>query len=179
MSDDWKDFEIGADIDVTEIMNRIRERIAQKQREGVYSEESIAELADAKILQFAEEADIDSVLLDRLRSPDHSWNINPSYIITSHRSGWKANLVILTKKLVRPVIKLYTDHIVGRQAQINLYFAHLIHNLVREITRLQIDFSGTKHQLERIEREKAYLEQRLKTLESMVQFKDEEPRRTE
>jgi len=103
MTEDWKDFEIGAQVDVTDIMKRIREKIAQKQRNGVYTEESIAELSDAKILQFAEEADIDSVLLERLRSPDHSWNINPSYLITSHHTGLKSKLIIAAKKLVRPV----------------------------------------------------------------------------
>ncbi len=172
MSDEWMNFEIGADVDVTKIMERIRQAIAEKQKAGIYTEESIAELADAKILQFAEEADIDSVLLERLRSPDHAWNINSSYIISSHRSGLKGKLIVALKKVVRPVIRLYTDHLIGRQAQINLYFAHLLHNLVREITRLQIDHSALRNRVDRIEREKEFLEKRIKTLEKLVQFKD-------
>lgn len=172
MANDWKDFEIGTEIDVSQIMEKIRERIAQKQKNGVYSEEGIAELTDAKILQFAEETEIDSVLLEKLRSPDHGWNINPSYIITTHRSGLKAKLIVMIKKLVRPFIRLYTDHLVGRQAQINLYFSHLVHNLVREITRHQIDNDALKARLDRVEREKEYLENRVKTFESMAVLKD-------
>ncbi|MGB3976861.1 MAG: hypothetical protein WBM02_10735 [bacterium] len=172
MANDWKDFEIGAEIDVSRIMEKIRERIAQKQKEGVYSEEGIAELTDAKIMQFAEEAEIDSVLLDKLRSPDHSWNINPSYVITTHRSGLNAKLIVMIKKLIRPFVRLYTDHLVGRQAQINLYFSHLIHNLVKEITRRQIDYDALKARLDRVEREKEYLENRVKTFESMAVLKD-------
>jgi len=70
-------------------------------------------------------------------------------------------------------VKLYTDHIIGRQAQINLYFAHLIHNLVREMTRLQIEHSTLKHRVDRMDQEKEILQQRLKTMEKMVEFKDE------
>ena len=172
MSNDWKDFEIGAEVDVKEIMQRIRDAIAKKQQAGVYSEDSIRDLAETKILQYAEEAEIDSVLLERLRSPDHSWNINPSYLITTHRSGWKAKSILLAKKFVRPFIRLYTDQLIGRQSQINLYFAHLIHNLVRELTRLQINHTNLFHRVERIEREKDFLEKRLKTLEKMVEFKE-------
>jgi hypothetical protein len=172
MDDHWKDFEIGADIDVTDIMRRIREAIEKKQKAGIYTEEGINELADARIIEFAEEAEIDSVLLDRLRSPDNSWNINPSYLITSHRSGFSAGLIKLAKVCVRPFVRLYTDQILGRQAQINLYFAHLIHNLVREMTRLQIKITTSDHRLDRIEREKEFLEKRCKTLEKLVKFND-------
>ncbi|HPQ39108.1 MAG TPA: hypothetical protein PLV45_01935 [bacterium] len=168
MADEWKDIEMGDSIDVTKIMERIRERIAARRKEGVYTEEGIAELADARIMEFAEEAEIDSVLLERLRSPDHSWNINPSYMIMTHRSGAQARMIVLVKKLIRPIVRLYTDHIIGRQAQINQYFAHLIHNLVRELTRTQITNDGLTARLDRLEREKEILETRMKTFESMV-----------
>lgn len=173
MVDDWKDFELGDTVDVTEIMTRIRERIAEKRKAGVYTEEGIAELTDARIMEFAEEAEIDSILLERLRSPDHSWNINPSYIITTHRSGFQARCIVWIKKLVRPFVRLYTDQIVGRQAQINQYFAHLTHNLVRELTRAQIAQDALAARLDRLEREKEYLETRVKTFESMAVFRED------
>ncbi|MBN1550603.1 hypothetical protein JW979_04000 [bacterium] len=173
MNKDWMNFEIGADINVEEIMQKIRAAIAEKQKAGIYTEESIEELADSKIMQFAEEAEIDSALLERLRSPDHSWNISPSYLITSHRTGIKAGLIKLTKRMVRPFVRLYTDHIFGRQAQINLYFAHLLHNLVRELTRLQINHTSLKHRTDRLEREKEFFEQRIRTLEKMVKFQSD------
>jgi hypothetical protein len=173
MNIDWKDFEIGAEVNVEEIMKRIRSAIAEKQKAGIYTEEGLSDLADAKILQFAEEAEIDSILLERLRSPDHGWNISPSYVITSHRKGIQAKLIVLIKKLARPFVRLYTDQIIGRQAQINLYFAHIIHNLVREITRSQVNYTNLVHRVDRIEREKEFFERRVKTLEKMVQFKEE------
>jgi len=173
MNDDWRDFEIGAEIDVAEIMERIRERIAEKRKSGVYTEEGIAELTDAKIMEFAEEADIDSVLLERLRSPDHSWNISSSYVITTHRTGPKAKMIVMLKKLVRPFIRLYTDQIIGRQAQINQYFAHIIHNIVRETTRSQIRQDAMQARVDRLEREKEYLENRVRTFESMAVMQKE------
>jgi hypothetical protein len=168
MADDWKDLEFGTEIDVSEIMEKIRERISRKRKEGIYTEEAIAEITEAKIMQFAEEAEIDSVLLEKLRSTDHSWNVNPSYVITTHRKGLKAVIIVLIKKMVRPFVRLYTDHIVGRQAQINQYFAHLIHNLVRELTRHHIDNNALKAKLERLERENEFLENRVKTFELMI-----------
>jgi hypothetical protein len=168
---DWTDFEIGAEVDVTDIMRRIRESIEAKQKAGIYSEEGLAELADAKLMQFAEEAEIDSALLEKLLSPDHGWNINPSYIISTHRSGLQSKLIVFAKKLARPFIRLYTDQLVGRQAQINLYFAHLIHNLVRELTRSQVRQTNLEHRLDRLEREKDFLERRYKTLEKLAELK--------
>ncbi|MBN1878492.1 hypothetical protein JW823_00095 [bacterium] len=175
MSNEWKDIEIGAEIDVQKIMEQIRERIAQKRKAGVYTDEGIAELCDARIMQYAEEAEIDSVLLERLRSPDNSWNISPSYVIMTHRSGVSAKTIVWIKKLVRPFIRLYTDHIIGRQAQINLYFAHLVHNLVREVTRQQISHDALTARIERLEREKDFLEHRVKTFESMAIIRDQTP----
>ncbi len=79
------------------------------------------------------------------------------------------------KKVVRPLIRLYTDHIVGRQAQINQYLAHLVHNIVREMTRLQISHDALAARLDRLEREKEMLEHRVKTFESMAVIQDDEP----
>ncbi len=173
---EWKDIEIGAEVDVSQIMAQIRKRIEEKQKAGIYTEEGIAELAEARILQFAEDAEIDSALLERLMSPDHSWNINPGYVISTHRSGIQAKLIVCAKKMVRPFIRLYSDHLISRQAQINQYFVHLIHNLVREITRLQINHSNLVYRVDRLEREKDITERRLKTLEQMVQFKQTDGR---
>lgn len=173
MADEWKDIEMDGEIDVTKIMEHIRARIAAKRKDGIYTEEGIAELTAARIMEFAEEAEIDSILLERLRSPDHSWNINPSYIITTHRAGFQARMIVLIKKLVCPFVRLYTDHIVGRQAQINQYFAHLIHNLVRELTRAQIANDALTARLDRLDREKEILETRLKTFESMAAFRED------
>lgn len=175
MSNGWNDIEIGDQIDVQKIMEQIRQRIAEKRKQGIYTDEGLAELAEARIMEYAEEAEIDSVLLERLRSPDHSWNINPSYLISTHRTGLGAKFIVILKKTVRPFIRLYTDHIVGRQAQINQYLAHLVHNIVRETTRLQISHDSLVAKIDRLEREKELLEHRVKTFETMAVIREEPP----
>ncbi len=49
------------------------------------------------------------------------------------------------KKLVRPWVRLYTDHPLSRQAQINLYLHYLGHNLVRELVRLQVETAALRN----------------------------------
>ena len=56
------------------------------------------------------------------------------------------------KKAVRPFVRLYTDHLLNRQAQINLYLAHLLHDNIRETARLQLELQALKARLETLER---------------------------
>ena len=48
-------------------------------------------------------------------------------------------------------MRLYTDHLLNRQAQINLYLAHLLHNNVRETARLQVELQALRHRLKVLE----------------------------
>src|ERR687898_1617154 len=118
-------------VDVVEIMREIREAIQRKRAAGVYTDEEVDALAELRLRTFGEEAKIDPKLLDRLLGPTHDWNISTDYLIRTTRSGAAAGALLAMKKAVRPVVRLYTDHILKRQAQINLYFAHLVHNNVR------------------------------------------------
>ncbi len=166
-------FEIKDDeIDVAEIMERIRERIRRKREQGLYTDEEVAELTTMKLQAYADEAEIDSELLARLLAPNHNWNISVDYRIQTHRRGWKGKLIVLLKRLVRPVVRLYTDHPLNRQAQLNLYMVHLCHNLVRELTRLQISHTTLKNRCDQLERELDFLSRREKTLETMVELDD-------
>ena len=58
------------------------------------------------------------------------------------------------KQLVRPWVRLYTDHPLSRQAQINLYLHYLGHNLVRELVRLQVEVAALRNQLAALQKEK-------------------------
>ncbi|MBN2056362.1 hypothetical protein JW905_15675 [bacterium] len=160
------------EVDVVEIMKTIRERIQRKRELGIYTDEEVEEIATLRLQGYADEAEIDSELLGKLLQPNHNWNIRVDYRIKSHRGGLKAGLIVLAKKLVRPFVRLYTDHVLNRQAQLNLYFTHLLHNLVRETTRLQLQVNALKNRCDLLEREKDFLEKRGKTLEKMVDLRD-------
>jgi len=138
-------------IDVAEVMGRIRERIRGKRERGLYSDDEVEELTALKLQAFSDEAEIDPELLARLMAPNHNWNISVDYRIKTHRQGRAARIIVLAKTLVRPFVRLYTDHILNRQAQLNLYMVHLCHNLVRELVRLQLDHTALRNRCDRLE----------------------------
>jgi hypothetical protein len=88
-------------------------------------------------------------------APDHNWNISTDYRIETHRKGPGARLLVLLKKLVRPWVRLYTDHPLSRQAQINLYLHYLGHNTVRELVRLQVEHAALRNRLDALQKERA------------------------
>jgi len=140
-------------IDVAEVMARIREKIRGKRAQGLYTDDEVEELTALKLQAFADEAEIDPELLARLMRTDHNWNISVDYRIETHRSGFGGRVIILAKKLVAPFVRLYTDHLLSRQAQINLYLRYLCHNLVREMVRQQLDETALRNRVERLEKE--------------------------
>ncbi len=142
-------------MDVAAIMARIREKIRGRRDLGLYTDDEVEELTALKLQAFADEAGIDPELLARLMADNHNWNISTDYRIETHRRGYGAQAVVQLKKLVRPWIRLYTDHPINRQAQINLYFHYLCHNLVREVVRLQVETAALRNRVAELEKEKA------------------------
>ena len=140
-------------VDVAEVMARIRERIRGRRDQGLYSDDEVDELYALKVQAFADEAEIDPDVLARLMAPNHNWNISADYRIETHRLGLPARLVVGLKKLVRPWVRLYTDQIIGRQSQLNLYMVHLCHNAVRELVRLQLEHTALRNRCDRLEKE--------------------------
>jgi hypothetical protein len=138
-------------IDVAEVMAGIRERIRGQREQGLYTEEEVEELLALKLQAFADDAEIDPELLARLMAVDHNWNISVDYRIQTHRTGRAAKLIVALKRLVRPWVRLYTDHVLNRQAQINLYLRYLCHNLAREVVRQQLEQAALRARLERLE----------------------------
>ena len=142
-------------VDVAAIMARIREKIRGRRDLGLYTDDEVEELTALKLQAFADEAGIDPELLARLMADNHNWNISSDYRIETHRRGYGAQAVVQLKKLIRPWIRLYTDHPINRQAQINLYFHYLCHNLVREVVRLQVETAALRNRVAELEKEKA------------------------
>jgi hypothetical protein len=144
----------GGRVDVAEVMAGIRDKIRRKRDLGQYGDEEVEEMVGLKLQAFADEAEIDPELLARLMAPNHNWNISVDYRIKTHRRGFSARLIVLAKTLVRPIVRLYTDHVLNRQAQLNLYMVYLCHNLVRELVRLQLDHTALRNRYERLEAER-------------------------
>lgn len=140
--------------DVVRIMNEIREANRRRRERGLLSDEELEELARVRFRAFAERAYIDPRLLDRFLDPGHDWNIATDYIIRTHRKGLAAQISLLGKRIVRPFVRLYTDHLLDRQTQINQYFFHLLHNSIREIVGLEIQVAALGRRCQALEDER-------------------------
>jgi hypothetical protein len=138
-------------VDVVAIMSEIRESIRRKRQQGIYTDEESESLALQRLRSAAQEAQIDPRLVDALQGPSHDWNIDAGYEIRTTRTGPAAALLVAAKKLVRPFVRLYTDHLIKRQAQVNLYFAHLLHDTLRETARQQIELQALRYRLSVLE----------------------------
>jgi len=136
---------------VVEIMSEIREQNRQKRERGILTEEELDGLARERLRAFAQTAHIDPRLLDRFLDPGHDWNIATDYIIRTHRQGPAARLSLVGKRLVRPLVRLYTDHLLNRQTQINQYFCEVLHHSVREIVRLEAQVAALRKRNEDLE----------------------------
>jgi hypothetical protein len=139
-------------VDVAEVMAAIREKVRGQREQGLYTDEEVEELVALKLQAFADQAEIDPDLLARLMAVDHNWNISVDYRIQTHRLGAAARLIVGLKKLVRPWVRLYTDHVLNRQAQINLYLRYLCHNLAREVVRQQLEQAALRSRIESLEK---------------------------
>ena len=136
---------------VVQIMSEIREQNRQKRERGILTEEELDGLARERLRAFAQTAHIDPRLLDRFLDPGHDWNIATDYIIRTHRQGPAARLSLVGKRLVRPLVRLYTDHLLNRQTQINQYFCEVLHQSVREIVRLEAQVAALRKRNEDLE----------------------------
>lgn len=138
-------------VDVVAIMKEIRESIQKKREQGIFTDEEVDSLTALRQRTFGEEAQIDARLLERLLGPSHDWNITIDYVARTTRTGPAARLLLAVKRLVRPFVRLYTDHLLNRQAQLNLYLAHLLHNNIRETARLEVELQSLRYLVKRLE----------------------------
>ena len=119
-------------VDVTEVMEALRDRI-RRRTDAASLDEAVAR----KLRALADSDQLDPQLLEIFLAGDGRWNVSPDYPFVTHRTGLAARLVVALKRLLRPVVRLYTDPIVVRQALINQYHRHAIETLIEETIRLR------------------------------------------
>ena len=140
-------------LDVARIVGAIREQVRSDREQGILTEEELDVLARDRIRALTEKAYIDPLLLERFLRRGHDWNIAADYLIRTHRSGLLPRLSLIVKRLIRPMVRLYTDHPLNRQSQINQYFCHLIHAATRTNLRLEARVAGLEERCARLEQE--------------------------
>ena len=143
------------ELDVVRIMAEIRASIQKKRAQGIYTDTEVEALTETRLRTYSEDVLIDPRLIAWLRGPGVEWNISGDYPIQTTRTGPLARLLVVVKKMVRPFVRLYTDHLVQRQAQLNLYLVRLLHQNIREAARLQVEKEALRRRCDVLEAERA------------------------
>lgn len=149
--------------DVLRIGAEIRRAVERHHEHGIATIEEIEKVAAARLDVWLRELSIDPKLPALLMGGTNDWNVDVDYEIQSHRTGGLVSFLLLSKKIVRPFVRLYTDHIFKRQAQINLCFFYLAQRAAIEQARLEAEIN--------------VLRSRVNLLEDRVGASDEQGRR--
>jgi len=126
-------------LDVAKIVNEIREEIRSRRAAGDLTTEDIEWLLERRLKASIAKARIDESLAARLLHESHDWNTDTGYEIRTTRQGFAGALIRAAKMMVRPFVRLYTDHILNRQAQINLAIWHVLLDSVEHGTALEME----------------------------------------
>ena len=138
-------------MDVARVMSALREGIRARREEALAGATPVEETVAERLRALADRDELDPELLDHILTGEGRWNLSPDYRIVTHRRGLQAWLVVALKRLVRPIVRLYTDPIVLRQRQLNLYLLSVCQSLFDEVTRLHQTASALQARLDRLE----------------------------
>jgi hypothetical protein len=196
------DFTIRSEsVDVEQIMQQIRNRIAEKR--GVdYTEDQIRELAAVRLEKFLDPKNLRSDLLEQFRRSRPPISVEPAAfeapytfddqtLFASHRAPLR-----LIRRLLFPVLKLFfnpntLNQVLHTQslfnvellkrdatrrierAEWNALYYEVMHNLVLETTRMSIEVKSLKMRIESLASRLDFSERRVRALEGVVQYRPE------
>lgn len=140
-----------APVDVGRIVQGIRDEIDRRRAQGDLTAEDIEWLLERRLTSSLAKARIDDRIASRMLQESHDWNTDTGYQIRTDRPGFPGVLIKSVKHVIRPFVRLYTDHILKRQSQLNLAMWHVLLDSVEksvslemEIRRLQKDVQDLK-----------------------------------
>ena len=167
-------FEIKADgVDVEQIRTSILAEIERKKGD-LYSEEELQALAERGLESVLRAGELRGDLLDEFRARDGQWNYSfgTETVYRSSR-GLVGKALETIRQVLRPVQKLFWNpnpmiSALSRQADLNRYYVHVLHNLVLEVSRLSLEVQEVRSRNLQLTGRVEMLARREKTLEEMV-----------
>lgn len=135
-------------VDVTRIVDDIRAEITRRRAAGDLTAEDVEWLIEKRLKASIAKARIDDALAARLLHESHDWNTDTGYLIRTKRTGVEGSLVRAAKFLARPFVRLYTDHILNRQSQINLAIWHILLDSVERSTALEMEVRKLRKEID-------------------------------
>ena len=135
-------------VDVTRIVDDIRDEIAHRRAAGDLTTEDIEWLLDRRLRTSIAKARIDPSLAARMLHESHDWNTDTGYEIRTRRPGFVGALLRAAKFVVRPFVRLYTDHILNRQSQLNLAMWHVLLDSVEHSATLEMEVRKLRQEVQ-------------------------------
>ncbi len=172
-------FEVKAEgVDVQQLLADVYRQIAER-KGRLYTDDELRYIAERPLEPVLTARELRGDLVDEFRSRDAQWNFSfdPETVYRSSR-GVVGRALEAARRVLRPVQKLFWNPnpmiaALSRQSDLNRFSVHLLHNLVLELSRLNLEVAELRgrnlHLAGRIEA----LERREKTLEGMVELREE------
>jgi hypothetical protein len=168
--------DVSADgVDVEAVMAQIRERIAEKKRRGLLTDEEVREISERPLHPVLDAHEFRSRLLAELLSDRERWgySFGPAHVFGSSR-GAAGRLLERVRRLLNPIQKLFWNpnpmiSALSRQADLNQSYVHLIHNLAEELTRVNLDVQDLRNRVLQLQGRLELHARREKALEALLQ----------
>lgn len=158
-------------VDVEKVMQGVRERIAEKKRAGLLTDAEVREIAGHPLHPVLEPHDLQSRLLGEVLEAPSRWNFafDPGTIYRSSRGSALETI----RRFLRPVQKLFWNPTpviaaLSRQSELNAAYAHILHNLTLELTRLNLEVQDLKQRALQMQARAEFQARRNKTLEELL-----------
>jgi hypothetical protein len=173
-------FEIKAEgIDAERLRAAVENRLEERRQAGLYTDEEIRFIAERALEGVFSGRDLRADLVDEFRARDAQWNysFDPETLYRSSH-GLAGRAIEAARRLLRPVQKLFWNptpmiSALSRQSDLNRFSVHLLHNLVLELTRLNLEVQELRNRNLQLQGRLEALVRREKTLEGMVAYREE------
>lgn len=173
-------FEVKADgVDVQRLLADVHNRIEERRKAGLYTDEELRFIAERALEGVLTGRDLRADLVEEFRARDAQWNFafDEETLYRSSR-GLLGRALEASRRFLRPVQKLFWNPnpliaALSRQSDLNRFSVHLLHNLVLELSRLNLEVQELRNRNLQVTGRLEALARREKTLEGMVAYRDE------
>jgi hypothetical protein len=162
-------------VDVEAVMAGIRERIAEKKRRGLLTDEEVREIAERPLHPVLDAHEFRSRLLAELLADRERWGyfFSPDHVYGSSR-GSAGRMLEKVRRLLNPIQKLFWNpnpmiSALSRQSDLNQAYVHLVHNLAEELTRVNLDVQDLRNRVLQLQGRLELHARREKALEALLQ----------
>jgi hypothetical protein len=176
-------FEVKAEgVDIERLLADVHNRIEERRTAGLYTDEELRFIAERVLEGVLSGRDLRADLMDEFRARDGQWNFSfdEETLYRSSR-GAVGRALEAARRVLRPVQKLFWNpnpmiSALSRQSDLNRFSVHLLHNLVLELTRLNLEVQELRNRNLQMAGRLEALARREKTLEGMVAYREEGPK---